>query len=51
MTEGEDPDLNLLYWLFANKGVMPWEVYGQPSGYRLLACAFASAEIDQRSGK
>ena len=36
--------IHILYWLFRNKGVMPWEVYERGPGYRDLAFAFAQKE-------
>lgn len=40
-----------MYWLFVAKGVMPWEVYEQPKGYRDLVYAFALQEGEDRANK
>ena len=48
LTEGGDPELNLLYWLFVNKNVPPWEVYERSHGYRDLLEAFAIQELEVR---
>ena len=46
MREGGDGELDLLWWLFHRKNVMPWEVYEQPQGYRDLAFALALRESE-----
>lgn len=44
MEEGGCPELDLLWWLFHRKNVMPWEVYGQNQGFRDLVYVFALRE-------
>ena len=48
LTEGGDPELNLLYWLFVNKNIPPWAFYERSQGYRDLVEAMALQEIEDR---
>lgn len=49
--EGGDPELNLLWWLFLHKNVMPWDAYRytQQPGYLDLTYALASYECEKRT--
>lgn len=48
LREHSDPDLELLYYLYRDKRIPPWEVYRQAQGARDLIEAFALFEVEQR---
>lgn len=45
--------MDLLYWLFLRKGVMPWAAYDhiRRPGFRDVVRAFAEFEIETRAKK
>lgn len=42
--------MNLLYYLYRDKNIPPWEVCSRSQGYRDLIESFALFELDQRRG-